>query len=133
MTILLRSGPDSPAHPDLEHWQDIAGGSRRFLTAEEWMDTYGAEEEDLHRVVEFLESNGLRVIEQSAGRRRVVAEGDTGAVQSAFSVTLHEYTRPDPVETARRRNHDDGPVLEVYPGSTGRCTFRRPWSTWCGP
>ena len=66
VTILLHSRPGSPAHPDLEHWQDNAGGSRRFLTAEEWMDTYGAEEERLRRVAEFLESNGLRVIEQSA-------------------------------------------------------------------
>jgi len=119
VTILLHSRPGSPAHPDLEHCQDNAGGSRRFLTAEEWMDTYGAEEEGLRRVAEFLESNGLRVIEQSAGRRRVVAEGDARAVESAFSVTLYEYTRPDPVETARRRNHEDGPVLEVYRGFDG--------------
>ena len=119
VTILLHSRPGSPAHPDLEHWQDNAGGSRRFLTAEELMDTYGAEEEGLRRVAEFLESNGLRVIEQSAGQRRVVAEGDARAVESAFSVTLYEYTRPDPVETARRRNHDDGPVLEVYRGFDG--------------
>src|SRR6516225_3309621 len=75
VTILLNPRPDAPDEPRLEDWDDAEPGTRRRVSADEWMQTYGAEEGAVDRVAEFLESKGLRVLERSAGRRRIVAEG----------------------------------------------------------
>ncbi len=93
-TILLHSRPGAPAEPELEDWEDTEPGARQFLSAEDWMETYGAEEEAVARVAEFLEGKGLRVLERSAGRRRLVVEGDANKVNAAFAIKLNRYRRP---------------------------------------
>jgi Pro-kumamolisin, activation domain/Abnormal spindle-like microcephaly-assoc'd, ASPM-SPD-2-Hydin len=92
-TVLLHSRPDAPSEPELEDWE-ADPATRQFASGEEWMQAYGAEEEAVARVVEFLEAKGLRVLERSAGRRRIVAEGDARKVNAAFGITLNRYRRP---------------------------------------
>jgi kumamolisin len=94
VTVLLRVRPDAPAEHDFEHWQDTPPGKRRFLSAEEYMQTHGSTEEDVKAVVDFLESKDLRVLDSSAGRRRIVAEGDAAQINAAFAVTLNRYRAP---------------------------------------
>jgi len=87
-----RSG--SPDPHNLEHWQNTPPGKRKFLSVEEFTRAYGADDDDLKAVLEFIESKGLRVIEADAGRRRVVVEGTAAHVNSAFGVTLNRYRAP---------------------------------------
>lgn len=94
VTLLLRVRPDAPPEPDFEHWENTPPGQRQFLSAEEYMQTYGSTEEDVRAVTEFLESRDLRVIEASAERRRIVAEGDAAKVNTAFAVRLNNYRAP---------------------------------------
>src|SRR5208282_1951225 len=94
VTLLLRVRPDAPPEPDFEHWENTPPGQRQFLSAEEYMQTYGSTEEDVRAVTEFLESRDLRVIDSSAGRRRIVAEGDAAKVNTAFAVRLNNYRAP---------------------------------------
>jgi Pro-kumamolisin, activation domain len=109
VTLLLRVRPDAPPEPDFEHWENTPPGQRQFLSAEEYMATYGSTEEDVRAVTEFLESRDLRVIEASAGRRRIVAEGDAAKVNAAFAVRLNNYRAPSPF-TSRPVPRQEGPL-----------------------
>jgi len=108
VTLLLRVRPDAPAEPGFEHWQDTPPGQRQFLSAEEYMRTYGSTEEDVRAVTDFLESRDLRVTDSSAGRRRIVAEGDAAKIDAAFSVRLNNYRAPSTL-TRRLVPRPDGP------------------------
>ncbi len=108
VTLLLRVRPDAPPEPDFEHWENTPPGQRQFLSAEEYMQTYGSTEEDVRAVTEFLESRDLRVIEASAGRRRIVAEGDAAKVNTAFAVRLNNYRAPSTL-TRRLAARQEGP------------------------
>ena len=94
VTLLLRVRPDAPPEPDFEHWQNTPPGQREFLSAEEYMQTYSSTDQDVRAVTEFLESRDLRVTEASAGRRRIVAEGDAAKINVAFAVRLNNYRAP---------------------------------------
>ena len=94
VTILLHPRPDAPSEPELEHWDDTERGPRKVVSADEWMEAYGADEGAEARVVEFLESKGLRVLERSSARRRIVAEGTAQKVNAAFAIKLTRYRRP---------------------------------------
>ncbi len=106
-TILLRAHPGAPDEPGLD---DASG--RTFLSAEEWMRTYGASEDDLRTVLAFLHEKGLRVIDSSAGRRRVVAEGEAGKVDAAFAITLNRY-RAAPSKASRSQADE---IYRAYQG-----------------
>jgi subtilase family serine protease len=58
------------------------------------MQTYGSTEEDVKAVIDFLELKGLRVVDSSAGRRRIVAESDASKITAAFGVVLNLYRAP---------------------------------------
>jgi Pro-kumamolisin, activation domain len=121
VTILLHSRPGAPDEPELEDWNDTEPGTGRLVSADEWMKAYGADEEAVGRVSEFLESKGLRVLESSAGRRRIVAEGEAQKVNTAFAIKLNRYRRP--LSGANRGPGRPGelppPGDEVYRGFEG--------------
>jgi Pro-kumamolisin, activation domain len=112
VTLLLRVRPDAPPEPGFEHWQDTPPGQREFLSAEEYLRTYGSTEEDVRAVTEFLESRDLRVIEASAGRRRIVAEGDAAKVNAAFAVRLNNYQAPRTLTRRLAPRREGGPEAE---------------------
>ena len=126
VTLLLRTRPDAPEEHGLEHWQNTPPGKRQFLSAEQYMQTYGSTEENVKAVSDFLKSKGLRVVESDAGRRRIVAEGDAAKINAAFAVTLNWYraphadtTRPVP-RRERRGAESEAREQEVYRGFEGR-------------
>ena len=61
VTIIVRRRPDAPPLPDLEYWQTTPPQSHTFLSREEFAAIYGAAEEDLQRVADFVRSRGLSV------------------------------------------------------------------------
>jgi len=125
VTLLLRVRPDAPPEPDFEHWENTPPGQRQFLSAEEYMQTYGSTEEDVRAVTEFLESRDLRVIEASAERRRIVAEGDAAKVNTAFAVRLNNYRAPRTLTRRLAPRREGAPEAEhadedvVYRGFEG--------------
>ena len=93
-TMLLRSRPGAPPEPDLGDFDQPDATGRPTLSSEYWMRTYGAADEAVDEAVRFLEEKGIRVLERSAGRRRIVAQGDARRVNAAFGITLKRYSRP---------------------------------------
>jgi hypothetical protein len=105
-TILLRAGPGSPELHSMEHWQSTPPHQRSYYSADEFMRTYGAADEDVRAVIDHLESHKLHVIEADAGRRRIVAEGTAAQIDSAFGITLNRYSAPNYFVERPVRNKD---------------------------
>jgi kumamolisin len=106
--VIVRQKPGSPEVPDLQHWQDTPPEQRTYLSAEEFYERHGAAQEEVNRVAEYLTSQGLRVVEQHAGRRRIVAEGTAAQMNSAFGVTLNRYRAPERIVPRPPRREGEG-------------------------
>lgn len=120
-TMLLRSRPGAPPEPDLGDFDQPDATGRPTLSAEDWMRTYGAADEAVDEAVRFLEEKGIRVLERSAGRRRIVAEGDARRVNAAFGITLKRYSRPAPGANRGPGREGERPSLddETFRGFEG--------------
>ncbi|MBV8842328.1 MAG: choice-of-anchor D domain-containing protein, partial [Bryobacterales bacterium] len=101
VAVVVRQKPGSPEVPDLEHWQDTPPDQRVYLSQEEFFERHGAAKEEVDRVAEYLKGRGLRIVEQHAGRRRIVAEGTAEQMNAAFGVTLNRYRTPERPAHAR--------------------------------
>jgi Pro-kumamolisin, activation domain/Abnormal spindle-like microcephaly-assoc'd, ASPM-SPD-2-Hydin len=95
VAVIVRQKPGSAEVPGLEHWQDTPPDKRVYLSQEEFFERHGAAKEEVDRVAQYLKDRGLRVIEQHAGRRRIVAEGKAEQMNAAFGVTLNRYRAPE--------------------------------------
>jgi kumamolisin len=91
VTIVLRRRPDGPPVPGHREFLQRPPGSSPRLTRDEFAAKYGASSEDIARVVEFVTSYGLSVVETHAARRTVVASGTVAQMNRAFSVELKNY------------------------------------------
>ena len=74
-TLRLRPRADAPSEYDLEHWQRTPPHGRRFLSADEYMRSYGSSAEDVEAVTRWLTAKGLNILEADTGRRRILVEG----------------------------------------------------------
>ena len=124
-TILLRQRPGSPELHSAEHWQNTPPGQRSFVSTEEFLRIYGAQDEDAEAVTRFAETGDLRVVEADAGRRRFAIEGSAASVNAAFGITLNRYRaprtfadRPVPGHEATRARRERGEE-QVYRGFEG--------------
>lgn len=93
-TVLLHQRRGAPALHDFDHWQQTPPGKRKFLSVEEFTRTYGAADEHVKTVVEFLKSRGLEVIETDGGRRRLLVEGTAAKINGALGIRLNRYMAP---------------------------------------
>ncbi len=93
-TILLRQRSDGPAAQDFDHWQNTPPAKRKYLSTQEFFESYGATEEDVAAVVEFLTSEHLTVLDSHSGRRRIEVEGTPAEINAAFGITLNRYRAP---------------------------------------
>ena len=95
VAVIVRQKPGSPEVPDLEYWENTPPNQRVYLSPEEFFERHGAAQEEVDRVAEYLKDRGLRIVEQHAGRRRIMAEGTAEQMNSAFGVTLNRYRAPE--------------------------------------
>lgn len=95
VAVMVRQKPGSAEALGLEHWQETPPDRREYLSQEEFFERHGAANEEVDRVAKYLKDQGLRVIEQHAGRRRIVAEGTAERMNAAFGVTLNRYRAPE--------------------------------------
>jgi hypothetical protein len=91
VTIVVRPKAGAPPLPDLGYWQRTPLRERRFLTAGEYAERYGADPADLDAVAAFATAHGLTVLDSHAGRHTVSVLGTVGQLNAAFGVTLNRY------------------------------------------
>src|SRR5690242_14692328 len=113
VTIVLRRRPDGEPVPEFEHFLTTPPAARPRLSAEEFASKYGASPEDIAKVTQFAEKQGLTVDSTNAARRAVVVSGTVEQMSKAFAVGLDTYEH----EVVPRRG--DKPVAEQYRGRDG--------------
>jgi hypothetical protein len=76
----------------LEAQQDRQSAQfQQWLTPVEFGRQFGVSEDDVERVVGWLEARGFEVEPPAEGRRTVVFSGTAGQVRSAFRTEIHTY------------------------------------------
>jgi len=96
VSIYVRQNPKP--NPDtiqaLESLSAELPGKRRYLTTEEFNNSFGADPADLDKVANWAGHNNLKVLDTNAAKRRVLVEGTIADIQRAFGIELHEYEHP---------------------------------------
>ena len=57
---------------------------------EQFESSYGADPQDMRKVMEFAQNNNLTVIESSIARRQIRLQGTVSSISKAFGVTLQQ-------------------------------------------
>ena len=114
VTISLRRRVDGPPAPDFAAVAAVPLNSRGPMAAADFAARYGAHPDDIAKVVDFVETAGMKVVETNAARRTVVASGSVAQMNRAFAVDLGRYSAAAP---ARARNV--APAVETYRGREG--------------
>jgi hypothetical protein len=78
-----------------------------FLTADEWNARFAPSAQDEQAVVDWAESNGLKVSHRYANRLLVDLEGNAATIQKALNVAINAYT----FETESRYSNDRDPQI----------------------
>jgi kumamolisin len=117
--VLVRQRPGSPTLPDLAFWQQIPPGQRKFLSADDLTQVYGAAQTDVDAVTAFVTSQGMSVVESHLGRRSVIVQGTAAQWNTAFGVALNQYSAPLPENTHGVMTEPPGtPVPNAQPSAT---------------
>ncbi len=119
VTLVLRHKPGSPDLPDHEHWRNTPVGQRRFLSPEEYANSYGASQADLDAVTSFVASHGLTVLNAHAGRRTVSISGTASQMNEAFGIRLNRYESPRPKQKQRTKAADESLSTHIHHGYDG--------------
>lgn len=113
ITFILRSCPDAPPMPDLEYWQNTPLNKRKFLSPQEFSDTYGPLQSDIDAVV-FAESHGMKVPSSHRGRRHVSVQGTAKQINSAFGIELHRYESPLPKVSKIKAHESIAGLMDLF-------------------
>jgi kumamolisin len=81
-SILLRRPPGAPSQ------QDLLSGHYQAPSREAAEASLRADPADMKAVTDFLQQQGLKVVDQDAAARRVRFAGDAATIDSAFDVRL---------------------------------------------
>ncbi len=88
----------------------------RWLTPEEYGESFGVSESDTSQVTEWLQAHGMDIEEISGGRRAIVFSGTAAQVESAFHTQIHTYKVAGEVHHA---NASDPQIPEAFAGVVG--------------
>ncbi len=113
VTIALRRRTDGPPMPDFDSFAKTPPSQRQRLSQNEFAEKYGADPDEVARVVAFVQLNGLEVVETHLGRRSVVVSGTVAQMNQAFGVSLGRYQHT--IAAA----HGKEPKVETYRGRDG--------------
>ncbi len=95
MVLVLRPDPaqDAALEELLRAQQDPASPYyHQWLTPQAFGQRFGVSQNDLSRIVTWLQSHSLRVDEIPASRRGLVFSGSAAQVQSAFHTSIQNYS-----------------------------------------
>jgi kumamolisin len=114
VTISLRRRPDGPPAPDFDAVGAVPLAQRAPMAQDDFASKYGAHPDDIAKVVDFVRTSGMAVVETNAARRTVVAAGTVAQMNRAFAVDLGRYTAPAPA-----RGRQQASPIESYRGRSG--------------
>ncbi len=77
----LLSEQQTPGSPNYHRW----------ITPEEYAQRFGASQEDVNRVVTWLQGQGLDIAAVARGRNWIAVNGAAAQIESAFQTELHQY------------------------------------------
>jgi kumamolisin len=113
VSIVLRRRPDGPPVPGFSYYASTPRSQRRRLSREDFAARFGAADDDIAKVVDFVTSHGLQVVDTDPATRTVEASGTVAQMSEAFGVTLQSYEH----EVTTRAGQE--PVRESYRGRDG--------------
>jgi uncharacterized protein (TIGR03437 family) len=94
ITVFLKpsSAQQSALQRTLADQQDPASPNyHRWLTPEQYANSFGASQSDTDKIVAWLEAQGFSVEEVARGRTWITFSGTAQQVQSAFRAGIHRY------------------------------------------
>jgi kumamolisin len=92
VTAYLR--PGQPLNAAVSDLASSTEGQRRYLSRDEFANSFGATPDDLSKARAFAADHELTVESADAGRRAVVLSGTVAAMSAAFGVELAQYDHP---------------------------------------
>jgi len=63
----------------------------KWITAEQWADRFGLTQNDMQKMVEWLQSQGFTIIQPAHGRNWISFTGTALQVESAFGTEIHHF------------------------------------------
>ena len=81
LTALLEAQQD-PSSPNFHQW----------LTPEQYADRFGLSQNDMNKVVAWLQAQGFEVTQTARGRTWVSFSGTAAQVQAAFQTEIHNFS-----------------------------------------
>lgn len=118
VTVYVRPNPDAAAF-DVAAEAQKPLSERRYLSAAEAAEVYGATRADIDAVTAFAAAQGLDVVRVNPAARSVKLSGTVAAMQRAFGVELHQVA--DGAGTYR--SHQDPVTVPAHLGPVIQAVF----------
>ncbi len=113
VTIVLRRRIDKAPFPTYEYFGKEYLTKHKRLSLSAFADKYGAHPEDIEKVIEFAEKNGLKIVETHPARRTVLVSGTVEQFNSVFAIKLARF------EHKVKKGRGEKPTTESYRGRQG--------------
>jgi pro-kumamolisin-like protein/Big-like domain-containing protein len=97
MLLVLQRSPqqESALEQLLDQQQDQSSPNyHQWLTPQQFGQQFGPSDQDIQKVLSWLQSHGFQVAPISNGRTVIEFSGTAGQVQQAFHTTIHKYSVP---------------------------------------
>src|SRR6516225_6879727 len=94
VTLVLKPSPGQQAALDqllAEQQDSFSPNYHKWLTPEQFADQFGASQDDIDRIVEWLQQQALTVTSVARARNAISVSGSAAAVGQAFGLELHYY------------------------------------------
>jgi kumamolisin len=88
VTVSVHRPEKTPKLPEYDHWQKAR---HKMLNRSDFAAGYGASQDDLGKVVDYLRSSGMNILETSATKRIVKVSGTVQQMNDTFDVKLGYY------------------------------------------
>ena len=94
MVLVLQPSAEQQAALDallVEQRNPASSYYHQWLTPEQFADHFGASTEDVQRIANWLESQGMRIEEVAPSRRSITFGGTAAQVERAFATSMRQY------------------------------------------
>ena len=112
-TIVLRRRMDKAPFPTYEYFAKEYPAKHKRLSLDEFAEKYGAHPDDIEKVIQFAEKNGLKIVGTHPARRTVLVSGTVEQFNVAFAIKLARFEH----KVTKRRG--EKPSTESYRGRQG--------------
>jgi uncharacterized protein (TIGR03437 family) len=64
---------------------------RRWLTPQQYADRFGVSAEDMSKITQWLQGQGLSIVNVAQGRNWIAVSGSAAQIDTAFATEIHQY------------------------------------------